>query len=216
MSDLNSSAIRGYRVVTFALALFFAIYMFTETSWQHFGLHFRFLTIWGLYAYFIVSWLMLRRSLGKSVRDWNPFVSATVVLSIIVVFMYWKLYFIDPSLVNTGTPKWFLEYYLHALGPLLVTIDALFFLGAFRRMLATFGVVMAMFLGYIAWIEIVIRPMNSTPVGSKESGLPYPFLNNMDMGERMGFYATTIGTALAILVACWLVSLVIARIKRPA
>jgi hypothetical protein len=52
------------------------------------------------------------------------------VLNAMVVFLYWRLYFEDSSLVNGGNPPvWHQEYYLHLAGPILQWIDAVFILG---------------------------------------------------------------------------------------
>jgi len=214
MSEQSSAFIRTYRWVAFGLALYFGLYMFWTADWDYFGLHFRFLTIWALYAYLVSSALLLRRSLGSTTQEWNALISASVVLGLIVVFMYWRLYFIDPSLVNSGPVTWWLEYYLHLIGPLLLLIDSFFFLGAFRRIVATLGITLGIFVAYVAWIELLVRPLNVYPEGSKENGLPYPFLNNMDEGARMQFYGSMILTVLVILGLCWGAAALLRRVRR--
>jgi hypothetical protein len=130
--------------------------------------------------------------------------------------MYWKLWFIDPALVNSGGPiVWYQEYYLHALGPFLMATDAFFILGVFRQIARTLGVIMAIFLGYIRWVEILVRPFNSSPMGQVTSGLPYPFLNDMAIDNRLVFYATTIGTALVFMLIGWGFSWVLRRFSIP-
>ena len=96
----STKTVTGFRWVVFLLALGFWFYQFSQTSLDHFGWQFRFLTIWGLSANVIVAWLMLR----LSTRDYTPLVSAVVVINAFVVFMYWKLWFTDPALVNSGGP----------------------------------------------------------------------------------------------------------------
>lgn len=202
-----------WRWIVAALAVGFFLYQFTTTNLSAFGWQFRFLTIWGLTANMIVAVLMLRLSMGRSSRDHNAFVSAAAVMGAVVVLMYWKLYFTDPKLVNSAGPiPWYQEYYLHALGPLLMWIDAFFVLGVFRRILPTLGWMMGLFVGYIVWIEVVIHPMNETPVGKVTSGLPYPFLNNMEMGQRLEFYFTTIVTALVIGAIFWGLAAILRRV----
>ncbi len=208
-----STSVRVYRWGVFLLALGYWFYQFTQTSLDAFGWQFRFLTIWGLTANLIAAWLMLRLVLGRSDKSYNPFVSATVVLGAIVVFMYWKLWFINPALVNSGGPiVWYQEYYLHALGPLLMAIDAFLILGVFRRIVPTLLTMLAIFVGYIAWIEILVRPLNSFPEGKATHGLPYPFLNDMVWDDRMVFYATTIGTAVVFMLIGWVISKILVRI----
>ena len=72
---------------------------------------------------------------------------------------------------------------------------------------------MVIFLSYIAWSEVVVGPLNNSPVGKIASGLPYPFLNDMDGGERTQFYLVTIGTALGFFVAGVVIARVLSRIK---
>jgi hypothetical protein len=43
--------------------------------------------------------LFAARRNGRS-DTYPAFISATAVLNIMVVFLYWRLYFIDPALVN--------------------------------------------------------------------------------------------------------------------
>lgn len=213
MAQAFSKPVTQYRWAVFVLALGYFFYQFTQTDLSAFGWQFRFLTIWGLTANLIAAWLMLRLVLGRSKKTYNPFISATVVLGAVVVFMYWKLWFINPALVNSDGPiVWYQEYYLHALGPLLMMTDAFFILGAFRRILPTLGCMLAIFIGYIAWVEILVRPLNSFPVGTAESGLPYPFLNDMVLNDRLVFYATTIATAVVFMLIGWVISKIIVRI----
>ncbi|MBZ0128578.1 MAG: androgen-induced gene 1 family protein [Rhodobacteraceae bacterium] len=204
----------NYRWVVFLLALGFWFYQFSQTSLDHFGWQFRFLTIWGLTAALITSWLMLRLSLGRSERQFNAIVSATAVLEVMVVFLYWKLWFTDPALVNSDGPNpWYQEYYLHALGPALMLFDAFFILGAFHSLWRTCLIVLAIFVGYTVWVEVLVAPLNSFPEGSATHGLPYPFLNDMAMDQRLVFYGTTIGTGLALMLIGWVLAQIIARLR---
>ncbi len=217
MAQKTSGAVTTYRWIVFLLALGYFILEFFTTGKSDFGAQFRYLTIWGLTANLIVAGLMLRYSLGYSTRTCNAFVSASVVLGAIVVFMYWKLYFTDPKLVNgNSVTPWYQEYYLHLGSQALMMFDAFFILGAFQRIWATFVTMLIIFLGYIAWIELLVRPLNSFPEGSATSGLPYPFLNDMATGPRMVFYATTIGTAIILMLLGWGLARLIARVRPPA
>ena len=217
MGQTTSTAVTTYRWFVFLLALGYFILEFFTTGKSDFGAQFRYLTIWGLTANLIVAWLMLRYSMGWSDKTYNAFVSASVVLGAIVVFMYWKLYFTDPKLVNgDSVMPWYQEYYLHLGSQILMMIDAFFILGAFRRLTATFAAMMVIFLGYIAWIELLVGPLNSFPEGSATSGLPYPFLNDMATGPRMIFYGSTIVTAIVFMLIGWGVARLIARMNPPA
>ena len=118
-----------------------------------------------------------------------------------------RLFFIDPALVNgDNTPVWFQEYYLHLIGPAIILIDALFISRAFDQMVRGAAGTIALCVAFVVWTEGFVGPFNDTPVGSVTSGLTYPFLNDMDMGGRMNFYATTIATALVFYLICWAVA----------
>jgi hypothetical protein len=129
------------------------------------------------------------------------------VLNAMVVFLYWKLYFIDPSLVNySGSIVWFQEYYLHILGPALIILDALLLNNSFTQVKKGVLTILAICLLYIFWSEAVTGPLNDTPEGSVINGLPYPFLNNMSSSERVSFYATTIVTGLGFYAVGWILA----------
>ncbi len=213
MSRNTSTAITAYRWVVFLLALGFWLYQFTRFPIEVFGWQFRYLTIWGLTANLIVAWMMLRHSMGWSDRTYNAFVSASVVLGAMVLFLYWKIYFTDPTLLYGGEKPlpWYQEYYLHGLTQLLMWFDAFFILGIFRNPWRSLAIMMAIFLSYIVWIEMLVQPLNSFPEGRVTSGLPYPFLDDMDLRARLIFYATTIGTSIIVMFTCWAVAAAIAR-----
>ena len=124
------------------------------------------------------------------------------VFNIMVAYLYWKLFLIDPALVNGNGPVvWHQEYYLHALGPALQLVDALFIGQVFRRIWRGAAALVLMVPLYVLWAEMFVQTFNNTPVGSVTSGLPYPFLNNMEWPERADFYLLYGAVALAILTA---------------
>jgi len=150
----------------------------------------------------VATWLLYKSKRKGLSESYLPFVLATAVLNAMVVFLYWKLYFIDPSLVNySGSIVWFQEYYLHILGPALIILDALLLNNSFTQVKKGVMTILAICLFYILWSEAVTGPLNDTPEGAVTSGLPYPFLNNTSFSERVSFYATTIVTDLGFYVA---------------
>ncbi len=213
MSNNTSSAVTTYRWIVFLLALGFWLYQFTRFPLDVFGWQFRYLTIWGLTANTLVAWMMLRYSLGRSDKTYNSFVSASVVLGLMVMFLYWKMYFTDPALLNVGGKPmpWYQEYYLHGVSQFLMMIDAFFILGVFKDLKRTFVTMMAIFIPYILWIEFLVQPLNSFPEGKVTSGFPYPFLNDMEFSQRLVFYATTIVTSVVFMFICWGIARLIAR-----
>ena len=192
------------------LSVGYFLYQFTEANYNNFGIQFRYLTIWGLTAAMLATWLLYKTKRTGLPESYLPFVSATAVLNAMVVFLYWKLYFTDPSLVNySGSISWFQEYYLHIVGPALIVLDALLLNNSFTQVKKGVLTILAICLLYIFWSEVITGPLNETPEGSVTNGLPYPFLNNMSFSERVSFYATTIITGLGFYLAGW----VLAKLK---
>jgi hypothetical protein len=69
------------------------------------------------------------------------------------------------------------------------------------------GIILALLISvsYVAWTEMVTGPFNNTPVGSKAAGLPYPFLNDMVLGDRLAFYAISIATGVFFYFLFWFI-----------
>ncbi len=191
-----------YRSITFVLAIGYVAYQVGTGDWSSPGGPLRFLTIWALVLSAYSAWKMLSISLGKSTRPGEVPAMTAAVFNIMVVYLYWQLFLIDPALVNGNGPVvWHQEYYLHGLGPALQLIDALFIGRVFRRIWRGVAALLVMVPLYVLWAEVFVRVHNDTPVGSVTSGLPYPFLNNMEWPERAEFYLLYGGIALAILTA---------------
>jgi hypothetical protein len=153
-----------------------------------------------------VTGLLLRQTLTERKEKYFPAVSAVCVLNVLVVFLYWRLYLIDPKLVNySGNIVWFQEYYLHLLGPLLLFVDSLLVNRSFRQF--KFGIIQALLLSfaYVLWTEFVTGPLNNVPVGSMTAGLPYPFLNDMVLSDRLEFYGISILTGVFFYFLFWLI-----------
>ena len=110
--------------------------------------------------------LFATRRNGRS-DSYPAFISATAVLNIMVVFLYWRLFFIDPALVNgDNTPVWFQEYYLHLIGPAIILIDALFISRAFDQMVRGVAGTIALCVAFVVWTEGFVAPFNDPPVRS--------------------------------------------------
>ena len=196
-----------FRFVCLLFSMAYFIYQFTVANYDNFGIHFRYLTIWGLTGALIATLLLYNSKRNGKPEGYFAFVSAVAVLNAMVVFLYWKLYFVDPNLVNySGSIVWYQEYYLHLIGPLLLIVDSLFFNDSFRQFHKGFLTAIGLCLLYIFWTEIITAPLNNSPEGSANKGFPYPFLNNMRLHDRILFYATTILTALAFYSAGWIIT----------
>ncbi|MEM1130091.1 MAG: hypothetical protein AAGH83_06150 [Pseudomonadota bacterium] len=181
-----------YRLCVLALALFYFIDRFSLEDYRDFsdfGWQFRYLTIWALTGSLIAAAAMLVPGLGAPGPRWSIYVSVIAVINAIVVYLYWRIYLDDPSLIyGDNAIVWWRDYYLHLAGPLLQWIDVLFIKRAFRFPLRVAAWLAVMVVAYAAWAELVVGPLNDGPVGSVTSGLPYPFMNDMVFSARLRFY----------------------------
>ena len=73
-----------------------------------------------------------------------------------------------------------------------------------------FGVIAA----YVLWAELVLQPMNDTPMGSVTSGLPYPFLNDLELVGRSVFYGSNFAISIVLLVGFVGLAWMIRRLTR--
>jgi hypothetical protein len=190
-----------FRWTAFLLAAGYCIRTMIFGGWDAFGGPFRFLTIWALFASFFAFSRMMAIEEGRSDKRWDGFVCMTAVINTMVVFLYWRLYFADPMSVTTDGElgAWHLEMYLHLFGPLLQVIDTIFIHRSYRRLGAAFAWLMGVITTYVLWAELVVQPMNDSPAGIVTSGLPYPFLNNLELADRMGFYITNVTVGIVLL-----------------
>lgn len=216
--NAGSSGRLIFRWIVFLLAGGYCIRQILYGGYDEFGGPFRFLTNWALFCSFFAASRMIAREEGRTDRRWDGFVGMTAVLNVMVVFLYWRLYFADPtSVTRDGTlAQWWLEGYLHALGPALQWIDAVFIHRGFRRPLASASWLFGGVGAYFAWIELAVAPLSATPIGTVTSGLPYRFLNDLEPAERAAFYGTNVGVALAVLALFTALAWVIRRaLPRP-
>ncbi len=207
---IYAPATKFFRWIVFLLAAGYLTHSILVAHWD-FGGPFRYLTIWALALSAFVAAQNLRVSYRLSANSLDPLVSATAVVNAMVVFLYWRLYFADPMSVTRngqlGDP--WREFYMHGIGPLLMWIDAVFINRVFRRLLGAALWLVGIVAAYVLWTETLVQRFNAAPEGTVTSGLPYRFLNNLELADRAVFYATNIGVALILLLAfgavAWLV-----------
>ncbi|MBM7068972.1 hypothetical protein [Actibacterium sp. 188UL27-1] len=205
-----------YRWIVFLLAASFAVYQIFTASYDGAGGPFRYLTNWALLLSFYSASRMLAVSEGRITRPHLVTASVTAVLNAMVVIRYWRLYLQDPSLVSGSREiDWVLDYYLHLVGPLLQLIDAMIIARAFRRHVPALGALLALVLAYAAWAELFVGPLNRTPIGSVTSGLPYPFLNDMEAQARAIFYCINLAVAWILYVIFAVLAAGVRRLSRP-
>lgn len=217
MMDVYSKPVLGFRWIVFLLAAGYCLYQITTSGYEHFGGPFRFLTIWALLMSFYSASRMLALSQNRITRPHQVTAIVAAVLNVMVVYLYWKLWFTDPLLVNNGGPIiWHQEYYLHGLGPALQIIDALFIGRVFARTWRAAIPLVSLVACYVAWSELVVQKFSGSSPGTVTSGLPYPFLNSMEWAERSGFYGLNIAVALGLLVVFGVVGFVLRHKARYA
>lgn len=204
-----------YRRACLILAFGYWVYQFFATDLSYFAIHFRYLTTWALTLAVIAFALLTLQSHQKKPEAYLGFIAASAVVNILVVFLYWRLYFIDPALISgdrNSVPVWYQQYYLHLLGPALLSIEAIFMSRAFQKVVHGIALTIFICLLYSLWIETVVSPMNDRPVGALISGMPYQFLNDMEFGARLRFYGTTILTSLGFFALAGLITWLAARL----
>lgn len=190
-----------FRWAAFLLAAGYCVRTLIFGGWDYFGGPFRFLTVWALFFAFFAFSRMMAMEEGRSDRRWDGFVSMAAVVNSMVVILYWRLYFADPNSVTSDGQlgAWHLEMYMHLFGPLLLVIDTVFIHRSYNKlgaaMMWLFGVIGA----YILWAELILQPLNPSPAGTLTSGLPYPFLNNIELADRAVFYGSNFVVAVILL-----------------
>lgn len=190
-----------FRWTAFLLAGGYCLRMLIFGSWDGFAGPFRFLTVWALFCSFFAFSRMMAIEEGRSEKRWDGFVCMTAVINTMVVFLYWRLYFADPTSVTPDgeLAAWHLEIYLHLVGPFLQVIDTIFIHRSYRKLGAAFGWLIGVIGVYVLWAELVVQPLNNSPAGTVTSGLPYRFLNNLELPDRIGFYATNLAVGIVLL-----------------
>jgi hypothetical protein len=208
---MTLSPVLIYRWIVFLLAAGYCLRTMIFGGWDAFAGPFRFLTIWALFFSFFAASRMMAIMERRSERRWDGLVCMTAVINTMVVFLYWRLYFADPTSVTSDgqLAALHLEIYLHLIGPLLQVLDTIFIHKSYRRLGPAFIWLVGVIGGYVLWAELVVQPMNNSPMGSVTSGLPYPFLNNLELPERMVFYASNLAIGIVLLLGyasiAWLV-----------
>lgn len=206
---------RQFRLVVLMLAIGYSIEVAWTADYGAFGAQFRYLTIWALTGNLIAAAAMVRPQFAAPDGRFDVALSVLAILNVLVVFSYWRLFFIDPGLVNgDNTPKPYREYYLHLVGPVLMWIDLFWLKRGFRRLAPVLLWLAVAVAVYVVWAECLVGPLNDEPLGDVTTGLPYPFLNDMVPRDRAIFYATIYGTGAVFSVLFWGIGWVLRR-RRP-
>ncbi|MFQ6546797.1 hypothetical protein AADZ90_002510 [Aestuariibius sp. 2305UL40-4] len=208
------AALLTYRWIVFLLAAGYVVRLILFSDYNSGVGPFRYLTFWALILSFFCASRMIAIMENRSERRWGGAVAATSVINAMVVILYWRLYFDDPTSVTANGIRaaWHLDLYLHGLGPALQVIDALFLHRSFRTI--RYGLIWLLGIvgGYVLWAELIVQRLHDRPSGEVTSGLPYPFLNDLDLGDRIVFYASNLGAALLLFFVFTGLALVIRRL----
>ena len=54
-------------------------------------------------------------------------------------------------------------------------------------------------VSYILWMELIVSPMNDSPIVDVTNGFPYPFLNDLELSGRALFYVSNFVVAFLLL-----------------
>ncbi len=204
----------AYRWAVFLLAGFYLIWMLVlDADYSATGGPFRFLTNWALLLSFFSASRMMALAEHRSDNDWPALVAVTAVFNFMVVFLYWRLFLANPDSVTGagGPPEPWVQYYIHALGPALQWGDMLFIHRNVRRFKRALVGLLGLVAVYVLWVELVVQPLNDSPLGKVTSGLPYPFLNDLEIAGRATFYAQTAVSAVVVLLVVFGLSRLVRR-----
>ncbi|MBT8409498.1 MAG: hypothetical protein KJN93_07725 [Alphaproteobacteria bacterium] len=199
--DPHARSVLIYRWVVFLLAAGFVLRQIViHGDYTPAGGPFRHLTVWALLLSFFVASRMLALTERRSELDWPVLVAVVAALNGMVVVLFWRLELAGDDLVRIGTPNPpYVDYYIHAVRPALQWFDALFVYGAIRRLWWSLLALLGLVSLYIAWVELFVGPANDTPIGRITEGLPYPFLNDLELPGRFAFYAQAAAAGAALL-----------------
>lgn len=181
-----------YRWGVLVLASIVWVRCFGDARLEEFGWQFRLLEVWAVSASVISAALMVRLSMGWSRSPHSSFVGAVAAVNVVVVALH-----LGPLGVLSASSLVWHAVALNLVVPLLQIGDALLILGAFRRVRGAVLWVLATASGYVAWVELAVRPLNASADGL--GGLPYPSLDAMGLGDRLALYAVVTGLGLAVL-----------------
>ena len=178
-----SPFIRNYRYIVFFIALSYWLNLFSMYGFQF--LHY--LTNWGLTLSVICAGLLSYESTIQKTLRINSLIIAVFCLNSVIMVLYWKLYFKNPDLLYAGrTPMpWYRDDYVHLVCPLTQMFDALVFKQAFSNKL---------FKGFLYFVLVALVYSICSEV---IFALPYPFLWDLDLGQRISFYIHAQLTGLA-------------------
>lgn len=184
------TSVKFYRIFVFMVA---SLYM--ADNYIRWGPSiFNYLTNWGLTAGVVCSALLLFETITERKLPINSVLIAGFCLSAVVMILYWRLYWKDPSLLYADKDHmmpWYRDDYVHLVGPILQMFDALCIRQAFSgRVIRGLCYYICIASSYAVCSELFFA-------------LPYPFMWSLDLMQRLSFY----GNGIAIGVMAFLIGL---------
>ncbi len=184
-----------FRSIAFLLTLYFFItnivlgfYILEAGDW---GGGLKFLTNWNLLLNFIITCCALLNERNPEFVSHYVLLPASMVLNVLVFLLYWIIKLLGGF--GAGEAGWTIvevlkDYYMHFGTSVFLFVEVLFYSKAFTYFKNEFAVFVAIFIGYISWMELFLSANNDEPCGSLTCGFPYLFLNDLDNFGRIIFY----------------------------
>ena len=152
---------------------------------------FSFLSNWNLTLNLVVALGAIMNEFGGRDRFDKPILAAAMGVNIIVLILYWTL----KALGQLGEVEaydsffdMFRDYYIHGITSVFLFGEAVFYSEPFEDWRRSYGIFMAIFFGYIIWMEAVVSRLDDFPCGKESCGFPYEFLNDLNTTGRLIFY----------------------------
>ena len=184
-----------FRSAAFILTLYFFItniilgfYIIEAGDW---GGGLKFLTNWNLLLNFIIASCALLNERNPEFVSHYLLLPASMVLNVLVFLLYWIIKLFGGF--GAGEAGWTIievlkDYYMHFGTSVFLFVEVLFYSKAFTYFRNEFAVFVAIFIGYISWMELFLSANNDEPCGSLTCGFPYLFLNDLNNFGRIIFY----------------------------
>jgi hypothetical protein len=173
------TSVKFYRTLVFMVATIYLLDNYLRWGPSIFN----YLTNWGLAAGVVCSSLLVYETYADKKLPINSVLIASFCLSAVVMVLYWRLYWKDPSLLYADKEHmmpWYRDDYVHLVGPLLQMFDALCIRQAFSgRVVKGLFYYCVIALSYSILSELVFA-------------LPYPFMWSLDFMQRLSFYGNGI------------------------
>ena len=197
------TAVMAFRMMVLAVSLFYLFDSLTlhaaMTSPGEFGGMWRFLTIWTFTVNVLIAISMAIQCILPGRHNWHSLLTVGMGLNFYVLLAYWGLYFLDKSLVQgDASLPLYRQSYLHVGMILLCWIEGFVFHRIWVNVGRVIALFFAFFLGYMAWLELVLMPVNNV--------FPYPFLNQMSFPQRMMFHGGSMIASALFMALAYIVS----------